>query len=301
LSRRRAFELPRWDRQHSAGAVNYRHAFHAGNFADVFKHALLARILIYLTMKDRPLRYLDTHAGIGRYDLFSSEARRSGEWREGVGRLASVDWPAEIAALLAPYLRALGPFGPDGAPKIYPGSPAIAQTLLRSQDRLILCEAHWQDAKALAAALGRDRRAKAIEIDGWTALKAYVPPPERRGLVLIDPPFESVDEFARMREGLQSAHAKWPTGVYALWYPLKDVKAAHAFCAALASDGIPRILRLELTVEAIRTDAPLAGCGLLVVNPPHVLEAEARALLPALTHVLARAPGASWTAEQIAE
>jgi 23S rRNA (adenine2030-N6)-methyltransferase len=281
--------------------MNYRHAFHAGNFADVFKHAIMARILVYLTLKDRPLRYVDTHAGSGRYDLFSSQALRSGEWREGVGRLAAADWPAEVSALLAPYLRALGPLGAEGAPKIYPGSPAIAQTLLRSQDRLILCEAHPQEARALAAALGRDRRVKAIEIDGWTALKAYVPPPERRGLVLIDPPFEAADEFARMREGLGTAHAKWPTGVFALWYPLKDVKAAHGFCAALVADGIARMLRLELTTEAIRTDAPLAGCGVLVVNPPHVLEAEARALLPALTSVLARGAGATWLAERIAE
>lgn len=280
--------------------MNYRHSFHAGNFADVFKHVLLTRILVYLTMKDAPLRYLDTHAGTGRYDLFSSEAQRSGEWREGVGRFGAITWPVEVAALLAPYLRALGPFGAEGAPKIYPGSPAIAQTLLRSQDRLTLCEAHWQDAKALAKALGRDRRVKAIEIDGWTALKAYVPPVERRGLVLIDPPFESSDEFLRMREGLNAAYAKWPTGVYALWYPLKDPRAAHAFCAALVGDGLTHMLRLELTTEAIRTDAPLAGCGLLVVNPPHVLEAEARALSPALSEGLARGPGASWLVERIA-
>ena len=281
--------------------MNYRHAFHAGNFADVLKHAVLARILVYMTQKERPLRYLDTHAGTGRYDLFSAEAQKSGEWRGGVAKLAAASWPLQIATLLQPYLRAIGPFAPDGAPVTYPGSPAIAQTLLRSQDRLILCEAHPKDARSLAEALGRDRRVKAIEMDGWTALKAFVPPLERRGLVLIDPPFETPDEFERMRDSLRSAHRKWPTGVYALWYPLKEPRTAQAFCEALIADGLPRMLRLELTTRALRVNAPLAGCGLLIVNPPHVLKAEASALLPRLSEVLAEGPGAGWLVETIAE
>ena len=280
--------------------MNYRHIYHAGNFADVFKHVFLARMLAYLTQKERPLRYLDTHAGIGRYDLSAPEAVRGGEWRDGVGRLGSAVWSAEAAPLIAPYLRALGPFGAGGAPLFYPGSPLIAQTLLRSGDRLTLCEAHPQDAKALKAAVGRDRRTKAIKIDGWMALRAYTPPAERRGLVLVDPPFETADEFSRMRENLLTAYAKWPTGVYALWHPLKDMSVADAFGESLVREGIERVLRLELTVCEIRDGERLAGCALIVVNPPHVLEAEARVLLPELLRLLALGKGAGWSVQRIA-
>lgn len=275
--------------------MNYRHAFHAGNFADVFKHMLLSRIIIYLAGKDAPMRFIETHAGAGRYDLRSEEATRSGEWRNGVGRLAGANWTAGALALIAPYLTAVGPFDPAEGPLAYPGSPAIAQKLLRACDRLILCEAHPASFKALVAALGRDRRAKAIEIDGWIGLKAYVPPVERRGLALIDPPFEAVDEFDRMRRSLRAAYAKWPTGVYALWHPIKDKRIVDSFYRALDADGIDKAIAFQLTTDQARSDGPLAGCGLLVVNPPYLLEREARVFLPELARVLATGPGASWT------
>ena len=260
--------------------MNYRHAFHAGNFADVFKHVLLTRLLVYLTQKDAALRYIDTHAGVGRYDLAGEAAQRTGEWRGGVARILEAPAPPEVAELLAPWLRVLGPADADGKPQSYPGSPAIAQALLRSQDRLTLCELHPADRAALARNMGRDRRVKALEIDGYMALRAYVPPVERRGLVLVDPPFEATDEFARLADAVLAAWRKWPTGVYALWHPIKDAGVVDDFYRRLEDAGVSRVLRLELAVAAPSAAGRLVGTGLALINPPHVLAAEARVLLP---------------------
>ena len=210
--------------------MNYRHAFHAGNFADVFKHAILTRILVYLTRKDTPLRYLDTHAGVGRYDLRALKAEKTGEWRDGIGRLNGATFAPDVAALLEPWLKVVGPQDADGHPvQSYPGSPALAQALLRPQDRMTLCELHPEDMRSLVRRMGRDGRLRIVEIDGYLALNAYVPPPERRGLVLVDPPFESPDEFAHMVRVFADAYSKWPTGTYAFWYPLKDIRAGENF------------------------------------------------------------------------
>ena len=272
--------------------MNYRHAFHAGNFADVMKHAVLARILVYLTQKDAPLRFIDTHAGAGRYDLASAAARRSPEWRDGIARVLKASPPAPIARLLAPYLQAVGPHDAGGMPASYPGSPAIAQALLRPQDRIALCEAHPEERETLVAALGRDSRLSIVGTDGYVALNAYCPPKERRGLVLIDPPFEEPDELKRVEEALARAIRKWPTGIYAAWRPIRDVVADARFLNAVAALGAPNILRLELDVgpgeAGAHGQAPLARAGLLVVNPPHTLFAEARTLMPWLAALLAR-------------
>ncbi len=272
--------------------MNYRHAFHAGNFADVFKHALLARILVYLTRKAAPLRFIDTHAGVGRYDLTGAEAQRSGEWRDGVARLQRADPPPPIAALLEPYLRALGPLDSRGCTKSYPGSPAIAQTLLRAQDRIALCEVHPEDRAALVERMGHDARLSIVEIDGYVALNAWLPPKERRGLALIDPPYEAVNESRHVTEALARALAKWPRGTYALWRPIKDRRDDARFLNAIAAIGAPNILQCELDVGHIpptaNSPAPLTRAGLLVVNPPHILIEEARALLPWLAKLLAR-------------
>ncbi len=278
--------------------MNYRHAFHAGNFADVFKHALLARILVYMTRKAAPLRFLDTHAGAGRYDLTSEEAQRSGEWRDGVARLKGADPPPPVAALLAPYLTALGPLDAQGGTKSYPGSPAIAQTLLRAQDRLALCELHPEEREALVARMGRDARLSIAEIDGYVALNAWLPPKERRGLVLIDPPYEATDELKRVAEALARALAKWPTGTYALWRPIKDRRDDARFLNTVAAIGAPNILQCEVDVGHIAPMAtsphPLTHAGLLVVNPPYGLIDEARVLLPWLARVLAREGHGAW-------
>jgi 23S rRNA (adenine2030-N6)-methyltransferase len=281
--------------------MNYRHGFHAGNFADVFKHAMLARILVYLTRKDAPLRYIDTHAGAGRYDLASEAAKRSPEWRDGVARIVKARPPAEVAALLRPYLDAVGPCDDDGRPASYPGSPALAQSLLRPQDRLALCEAHPEERAALVTALGRDRRLSIVATDGYVALNAYVPPKERRGLVLIDPPFEEPDESARVEAALAGALTKWPRGTYALWRPIKASLEDARFLNAVAALGAPNILRLELDVGAVAPGAhspnPLSRTGLLVVNPPFELIEEARVLMPWLAQALKRATGGGFVCQ----
>ena len=281
--------------------MNYRHAFHAGNFADVFKHAILARILVYLMRKDAPLRFLDTHAGLGSYSLAGKEAQRSGEWRDGVARLLTALPPAPIEALLAPYLETLGALTAAGAGGRYPGSPAIAQALLRAQDRLSLCEMHPEDRAALAVNLGRDRRLTLADGDGYGALKAWLPPPERRGLALIDPAFEEPNEAERIEMALAMALTKWPTGCYALWRPIKERREDAHFLNAIAALGASDILQLEIDIGAVAPTAhspnPLSRCGLLIVNPPYGLIDEARALLPFLAGLLARDGRGAWRAD----
>ncbi len=272
--------------------MNYRHAFHAGNFADVVKHAILARILVYLERKAAPFRFIDTHAGAGRYDLTSAEARRSPEWRDGIARLLKASPPPPVAALLAPYLEAVGPCDADGVPASYPGSPAIAQALLRADDRIALCEAHPEERERLIAALGHDHRLSIVATDGYVALNAYLPPRERRGLVLIDPPFEAPDEASRVEEALAKALRKWPTGVYCAWRPIRESAADRHVLNSIAALGAPNILRIEIDVGPGPVGAhgqrPLSGAGLLVVNPPHALFDEARLLMPWLARLLQR-------------
>jgi 23S rRNA (adenine2030-N6)-methyltransferase len=272
--------------------MNYRHAFHAGNFADVVKHAVLARIVAYLKEKPAAFRVIDTHAGAGLYDLSGAEASRTGEWRGGIGKLLAADIAPAARDLLGPYLDAVASFNP-GPMKLYPGSPALLRHWLRAQDRMIACEAEPVAARALANRMRGDNRIKAVAIDGYQALNAYVPPKERRGLVLTDPPFEQPDEFGRLAEALAGAHRKWPTGIYLLWYPIKDQRAAHGFGRDIARRGIARMLRAELTVATVRDGEKLNGSGLIIVNPPWTLEAELALLLPALAEILAVQKGAS--------
>ena len=212
--------------------MNYRHAYHAGNFADVLKHAVLCRVLTHLRGKPGAFRVIDTHAGSGVYDLRSVEAGKTLEWRDGIGRLIGAELDAPVRALLAPYLDAVAALNPSGALAVYPGSPALVRALLRPQDRLIACELEPQAAAALSRELSGDARAKAIAIDGWTALTAYVPPKERRGLVLIDPPFEQREEFSRLVQGLAAAHRKWPTGHYLVWYPIRTPMKSRRSCGS---------------------------------------------------------------------
>jgi 23S rRNA (adenine2030-N6)-methyltransferase len=261
----------------------------------VLKHAVLARILVYLTRKESPFRFIDTHAGAGRFDLASQEAKRSPEWRDGIARVLTASPPAPVADFLRPYLQAVGPHDADGRPISYPGSPAIAQTLMRAQDRLALCEANPDEREALIAALGRDRRLSIVGTDGYVALNAYLPPKERRGLVLIDPPFEASNEARAVERALDRALHKWPSGVYIAWRPIREAQADAHFLNSIAALAMPNILRLELDVGPGPVGAhgqePLARAGLLVVNPPHTLLAEAQTLLPWLARILARDGG----------
>jgi 23S rRNA (adenine2030-N6)-methyltransferase len=270
--------------------MNYRHAFHAGNFADVLKHAVLVRILFHLRAKPAPFRVIDTHAGAGFYDLAGPEASRSREWQRGIHRLLTTPMDERVRALLAPYLDLIGALNPPDRFTTYPGSPALVRAQLRTQDRLVACELEPNAAAALTRHLGRDRRVKAIAIDGFLALNAYVPPRERRGLVLIDPPFERTDDFARLAQGLIAAHRKWATGIYLLWYPIKNRTGPDMLTRHLLRSGMGKVLRAELEVAAISDDARLPGCGVMVVNPPWMLADELEIMLPALTAVLAE-PG----------
>jgi 23S rRNA (adenine2030-N6)-methyltransferase len=285
--------------------MNYRHAFHAGGFAEVFKHAVVARILVYMTRKEAPLRFIDTHAGAGRYDLSSAEAARSPEWREGVARVMTARPPRPVAELMGPFLRAVGPCGAEGRPFSYPGSPAIAQALLRAQDRIALCEANPEEREKLIAALGRDGRLSIVGTDGYVALNAYLPPKERRGVVLIDPPFEAESEADSVKGALARALRKWPTGTYMAWRPIRDAKADARFLNSVAAFDAPNILRLELDVGPGSVGAhgqePLARAGLLIVNPPHTLIEEARALMPWLAATLGRNGGGKYVCAWLTE
>jgi 23S rRNA (adenine2030-N6)-methyltransferase len=266
--------------------MNYRHAFHAGNFADVHKHSALALVLLYLRLKSGAFRIIDTHAGSGQYDLHGPEAARSGEWHQGIEKIWQPrEWGA-ARELIRPYLDAVAAYNPAGRLHTYPGSPLIAKGLLRDQDRLIACELEATAASALTAALRGDRRCKALTIDGWTAAAAYVPPPERRGLVLIDPPFEEAADFAKLANVLAVAYRKWPSGIYLLWCPIKDRQAPNGLARELGKLRIPSILRSELMLGPPRSGAGLVGSGLIVANPPYTLARDLRILLAALCPLL---------------
>ncbi len=280
--------------------MNYRHAFHAGNFADVVKHAVLVRILAYLRRKPAPFRIIDTHAGAGRYDLAGEEAQRSGEWRDGIGRLVAAPIADRARTLLAPYLDAVAACNPAGRLTIYPGSPVLVGAFLRAQDRLIACELEPNAAAALGRNLAGDLRAKAVTIDGWTALKAYVPPKERRGLVLVDPAYEDAGDFARLGQGLAAAHRKWASGMFLAWYPIKERAAPDALARRLRNSGIPKILRVELSVAAPRESSRLSACGLIVINPPWTLTDELAMLLPELAVALSGKGGGAHRVDWLA-
>lgn len=275
--------------------MNYRHIYHAGNFADVLKHAVLAQIVAHLKLKPQPFRVIDTHAGAGVYDLASDEAQKTGEWRDGVGRLAG-DLPDDIAAILAPYLDVVHGENAGGPEMLrYPGSPLLARRLLRHGDRLVVNEPHPDDGARLAALFAGDPAVRFLALDGWTALKAVLPPKERRGLVLIDPPFEQPGEYRRLLDGLAAAHRRFATGTVMLWYPIKDVRAVRAFARDAAGLAIPKLMCAELFVAAPRAEGELSGTGLMILNPPFTLEAKLARLLPWLARTLARGKGADST------
>jgi 23S rRNA (adenine2030-N6)-methyltransferase len=267
--------------------MNYRHAFHAGGFADVIKHIVLVRILLHLQEKPAPFRVIDTHAGAGLYELTSDEARRGGEWLTGIARLMQARFSEATATLVKPYLDVIRAFNPERDLKAYPGSPLIVRALLRPQDRLTACEIEPKARNRLVDGLRRDTQARVVDLDGWVALPAFVPPKERRGLVLIDPSYEHKDEFERLAEGFTQAFVKWPTGSYLLWYPVKSRRAAdklaqHVAEAVGAGPSPGKCLRLEFSVAPQAAGAALASAGLLIVNPPWTLLGELKSILPEL-------------------
>lgn len=271
--------------------MNYNHEFHAGNFADVFKHAVLCRVLHYLRGKPAAFRVIDTHAGAGVYDLTGEKSTRGGEWQAGIGKLMAAQTSEAVAKLLSPYLEVVRALNERDQLRVYPGSPALARAWLRPQDRLLACEFEPKTAAALRRNLRGDVRIKTLAVDGWTALNAYVPPKERRGLVLVDPPFEAKNDFSRLASGLAAAHRKWATGVYVLWYPIKGRGEADAFAKRLRRLAINQVLRAEMLVAPLSNPSRLNGAGMVIVNPPWTLENELCVLLPALASILGESSG----------
>jgi 23S rRNA (adenine2030-N6)-methyltransferase len=280
--------------------MNYRHIFHAGNFADVFKHAVLTLLLKALTAKDKPFCYLETHAGGGRYDLDAEAARKTGEARAGIGRL----WPQrERFPELADYFSAIAALNPGGALRFYPGSPAVARAVLRDTDRLLLYEVLPEECAPLRDASTRDTRVHVFCQDGYAGLKAQLPPRERRGLVLIDPPYETAtgtslsrgprlnpiaeaDDFTRACEALRLAHARWATGIFVLWYPVKARAPVARLHRVLTASGIRKVLCAELMLHPEDTAFRLNGSGLVIVNPPWKLDRTLESLLPRILAAL---------------
>jgi len=273
--------------------MNYRHHFHAGNAADVVKHALLVRLFRALQKKEKGFLYLDTHAGRGSYDLDRAAAgdslARRPEWPQGIGRLlARDDLPpglAEYVAMVREHDRRQGNVG-DGL-RFYPGSPALAKELARLQDRLVLCEKHPAECDSLRAAMSLVPAGSIREMDGYQALRAILPPPERRALVLIDPPYELPDELAQLARGLADGLARFPTGVFVVWYPLTERVRVEEFFSAVRALRPPPTLVAEVAFAAGNPTSRLQGCGLLVINPPWQFDLEALPLLEWLGGVFA--------------
>jgi 23S rRNA (adenine2030-N6)-methyltransferase len=279
--------------------MNYRHAYHAGNFADVLKHAVLALVIEHLKLKPAPFRVIDTHAGLGIYELGSEAAAKTGEWRDGIGRIVRAELPPEAAAALAPYLGVVRVLNGEGSLARYPGSPLLARHLMRESDRLVVNELHPEDRTALAALFARDEQTKVLTLDGFTALKALLPPKERRGVVLVDPAYEVPGELERLVQGLKEVERRFATGTILLWYPIKDQRQIAAFRRQIAELGFAKALAVELLVRKPDDATRLNGAGLIVVNAPFTLSAKLAALMPELARLLAQAPGASYRLEEL--
>ena len=274
--------------------MNYRHAFHAGNFADCFKHALLVRLLRALAAKPKPFRVLDTHAGTGGYDLDAPEAARTGEWERGILRLLDIE--SGPLADYAELMRAAG------APRTYPGSPAIIRSLLRAEDHLLACELHPEDHAALRARFRHDPQVAVHLRDGWEALRGLTPFPERRGLVLVDPPFEQEGEFERMAAGIALVAHRFRAAIQACWYPIKHRAPVRAFHQALRDGGTRDLIAFEIWLREPTDAQRLNGCGLLVANPPWHFAEEAGAILHEMLGLLGdRETGEGWSVTRVAE
>lgn len=277
--------------------MNYRHAYHAGNFGDVLKHAMLASIITYLKRKPQPFRVIDVHAGIGRYDLTGIEAGKTGEWQGGIGRLLgreAAPIPEALATILSPYLEIVRALNQPDSIETYPGSPLVARMLMRPEDRLVVNELHPEDRAFLEAELGRDKAVKVMGLDAWVAVRALLPPPERRGLVLIDPPYEQPDEMAKAVTAIDDVTKRFATGTLMLWYPIKVSGEHRALHEAIAERNTLKALIAEVTIRPEFEARGLNGSGLLVVNPPWALSEELEALLPFLAERLAQRAGGGY-------
>ncbi|RAU22878.1 23S rRNA (adenine(2030)-N(6))-methyltransferase RlmJ [Paramagnetospirillum kuznetsovii] len=264
--------------------MNYRHAYHAGNFADVMKHAVITLVVDALLRKDKPFFALDTHAGLGAYDLESVAAGKTGEYLGGIAKVLA----APVAPVqLAHYGEIIRRFNPEGGLRWYPGSPEIIRSMMRPDDRMALVELHPEDVGELRRCFAGDGRVGVHHMDGYVAAKGLLPPVERRGLVLIDPPFEVKDEMDRLLASLRRIRRLWPTGVVMVWYPVKGREPLRRFHQAIRDEGGPKALAAELLIHPDDDPFRLNGSGLLIINPPWRLDEDLAALLPWLAEVLA--------------
>lgn len=257
--------------------LSYRHSFHAGNHADVVKHIVQSLIIESLKEKERPFLYLDTHAGAGRYQLNSAHAQRTGEYLEGIARI----WQqAETPDLLMPYLSAVQAYNPDNRLRCYPGSPLIAQYLLRPQDKLQLTELHSSDFQLLRNEFHQEKRVHFEQADGYQQLKAKLPPPSRRALILIDPSYELKTDYSLVIDAIQQGYKRFATGIYGLWYPVIFRQKIKKLCRGLQTTGIRHILQIELAILPDSENRGMTASGMLIINPPWKLEQQMKSLLP---------------------
>jgi 23S rRNA (adenine2030-N6)-methyltransferase len=276
--------------------LSYRHAFHAGNHADVLKHLILLQIAEYLAEKPAPFWIIDTHAGAGRYALESAHASKLAEYKDGIGRL----WEAKgLPPAAKDYVEMVRQLNPDGQLRHYPGSPWLARQMLRDGDRLRLYEMHTTDARLLLECFkGTGREVAITDGDGFTGLKAILPPPPRRALVLIDPSYETKSDYTAVVKALQEALKRFPTGTYALWYPMLSKLESRQLPDKLKRLGCSNWLHATLEVKAPSRDGfGMNGSGMFVINPPWTLEKKLHETLPKLTELLAQGPGAKYTLE----
>jgi len=274
----------------------YRHAFHAGNHADVLKHLVLVQLMRHLALKDKGFRIVDTHAGAGLYELDSAQALKKGEFLQGIGRLWESPQPPP---LVADYLQQLRALNTDGILRRYPGSPQLAQQLMRPQDQLRLFELHPADYRALLELLDGRPNIELRQADGFAALKSQLPPPTRRALVLVDPSYEGHADYEHVVDTLRDALRRFAQGVYMVWYPVVSKPGAAAMLKELKALAPKGWLHAQLTLQ--QTDAlgfGLAGSGIFVINPPYTLHAQLRSLLPWLVQQLGQYPGAHHGLEQ---
>jgi 23S rRNA (adenine2030-N6)-methyltransferase len=268
--------------------MNYRHAFHAGNHADVLKHIVLTRLIALMSRKEQPFAYIDTHAGLGLYDLQGDQATRTGEYLEGVARLWNRD---DLPAMAGDYLRIIKRLNADGELRYYPGSPELARRLMRQQDRALLNEKHPEDGPLLKENMKKDPRVFVHLGEGWHVPRALLPVQEKRAIMLIDPPFEQADELKRCTTSMKEAIGRMRQTVAAIWYPIKDQRSLTRFYQDLTSTGAPKLLRVELYVHHPDSPQGLNGSGLAIANPPWGLEEELKELLPWLAKELAQTAG----------
>ncbi|WP_439860707.1 23S rRNA (adenine(2030)-N(6))-methyltransferase RlmJ [Pseudomonas sp. MBLB4136] len=277
--------------------MNYRHAFHAGNHADVLKHLILCRLVALLSRKEAPFAYLDSHAGVGLYDLAGDQASRTGEWQQGIARLWQAD---DLPDPLLDYLEVVRAMNPDGALRHYPGSPELVRLLSREQDRLQLNEKHPEDGRLLKENMAGDRRVAVHLGEGWHVPRALLPTREKRALLLIDPPFEKADELERCVQSLNEAIGRMRQTVVAIWYPIKALEQLRRFYRDLEKSAAPKLLRVELYVQSTDDAQRLNGSGLVISNPPWGLEEELKQLLPWLAERLAQGQG-GWRLDWLIE